>query len=156
MARGLQPRERRVLAVGAALLVVLLGYALVWSPYREAVARLRADVTEGRELLAWMEGAAVEVARLRGREESGRSPRGSLLARVDGAARRHGLGDAVRRVRPDGDGRVRVWLEGAAFDPLMGWLGDLVAGGGLQVQELVVDRSDGPGRVDARVVLAGG
>ena len=152
--QGLAPRERRFLGGGAVALVLILGYVLVWSPYREAVAGLREDVAAQREQLAWMHQAAAQVERLRAeRPENGDTGRGSLLSRVDRTARGQGLGEAVQRVRPDGNGRVRVWLEAAAFDRMVRWLGELERRGGVRVAELVVNRGDAPGRVGARIVL---
>jgi len=150
---GLQPGERRTLAVGAIALVPLLLYALVWDPYTSSVERLRETVSEQRELLTWMEQAAGEVKQVRGSAGPAGSMAGrSLLAVTDSSAREAGLGEAVTRVEPDGESAVRVWLEQAAFDDMIHWLDGLQQNYAVVVDGAVVERA-GTGRVDARVVL---
>lgn len=151
---GLQPRERRILAGGAAALLLLLFYALIWDPYTSNVQRLRETVAEQRVLLTWMEQAAQEVRQLRGSGAAPASMDGrSLLAVTDSSARQSGLGDAVTRVEPDGDQAVRVWLEKAPFNEMVQWLDQLHEQYAVAVEGAVVERSEGPGRVDARLVL---
>ncbi len=153
---NLQPRERRILAVGAVALLLLLLYALVWDPYRSAVARLEQSVAEQRELVIWMQGAAAEVNRLQ--KSSGRKqlpPGQSLLTVVDSMAKAQGLGQAIKRVQPDGARAVRVWMEQASFDSVLKWIDTLNARYGIVVTGLVVDRQETPGLVNARVVVEG-
>ncbi len=150
---GLQPRERQTLLLGALALLLLLVYQFVWTPYTDAVTRLEQQVAGERTDLAWMRGAAAEVARLRA--TAPRRPGGgqSLLTRVDGAARAAGLGNALKRVQPDGNGGVRVWLKQAPFDRVVAWLDRLGRAEGVTVSELSVERKATAGRVDVRVSL---
>jgi general secretion pathway protein M len=78
---------------------------------------------------------------------------GSLLGRVDVAVREAGLSGTVRRVQPEGDDRVQVWLEGIGFDAMLGWLTVLQRDHGVRVDSLAVDRRAEPGMVDGRVLL---
>jgi general secretion pathway protein M len=151
---GLQPRERRILGIGGAALVLMLLYALVLDPYTSNVQRLRETVSEQRALLTWMEQAAQEVRQLRGAGSAPASTDGrSLLAITDSSARQAGLGDSVTRVEPDGERSVRVWLDKAAFNDMVRWLDELREQHAVVIDGAVVERSDTPGRVDARVVL---
>ena len=145
--RGLAPRERLALALGGAAAGLLLLYALLWAPLQERLAGLRARLAEEEAQVAWMRRASWAAAPRRAPVS------GSLLALVDRTARAAGL--ALARVQPEGEGRVRVRLEGAPFDGLARWLGELAAAG-LRVEELEVerDRRAGPGRVRARLRLA--
>ncbi len=150
----LQPRERRIVLIGATLLLVLGVYALIWAPLTERTATLRENVRAERETLDWMRQAASEVTRLRGRAAPAGAAGGPLLTRVDTAARSHGLADALKRVQPEGSDNIRVWLEGASFDAVLRWLHE-IAGGGVQISALVVDRAETPGSINARVTLSG-
>jgi len=152
----LQARERRILSFGGAAAAVLLLYALVWDPFTSRIAQLENSVTAQRATLAWMQQAAVEARSLRSLRGSAGAGAGgrSLLALSDETAKAHGLGAAVKRVQPDGQHTVRVWLEGAAFDDLLRWLDTVAGRHGIRIAALNVEHlPNTPGKVNARLTL---
>lgn len=153
----LSNRERWLVGGGSALTLLLIVYALIWQPFQKELGRLRQTVAEQRADLAWMRQAAIEAKRLENVQPGPKSQfpediRRSLLIVVDQSARAAGLGTAVKRVEPQGDDRVRVWLEQASFDQLIGWLDTLRQDQGIQTANAVIDRQ-ADGRVDARLIL---
>jgi len=152
---SLDPRERRMLIIGSALLGVMLFYLLAWEPLEHGVESLRKSHAEQRARLQWMQQAVAEVKQLRG--SSGRPAQlakgQSLLAAIDRAARSNQLGDALKRVQPDGSERARVWLEGASFDRLVRWVDSLQRQQGVRVVSSVFEAREEVGRVDARLVF---
>ncbi len=153
---NLSPRERRLLYIGSAVAAVLLFYLTVWAPLSANVDRLRENVAEQQRLEAWMLQAKEEVLRLR-QAAAGKIKRSrqSLLALTDQSAKRQGLAQAIKRVQPDGQNKVNIRLEGAAFDDVVTWLETLQAQHGVSVVSITVDRQDQPGLVDARLTLQG-
>lgn len=151
--QNLQERERRLVIAGAVVLALLLLYAAVWSPFQDHVRSTRERVAAQQETLAWMQQAAAEINRLRGRTPSARPTGASLLTVTDQVARAQGLTEALQRVQPDGQKGVRVWLEGAAFDSVLRWLDTLVARHGVTVSSFTVEAGAAPGQVNARIVL---
>lgn len=150
----LEARERRLVMAAAALLVVLLVYVVLWEPLESKVADLHAGTGELQSTLHWMQQASQEVKQLRGVGGAQARPGGqSLLSLIDRSAKSGRLGTALKRVQPDGDRRVRVWLEGAGFDDLVRWLANLEDGQGVRVVNSVFEAKDDPGRVDARLVF---
>ena len=154
----LDPRERHLVLGGGALALALLIYLLGWLPFSREVTRLREVVKEQRALAAWMEQAAREAQRLRGLQGGAAARRGSrsLLSLTDQTARQAGLGGAIKRVEPEGQDKVRIRLEGVAFDDLIRWLEKLPLDHGVRIQDIAIDRRDTPGEVDARLTLAEG
>lgn len=152
---NLAPRERMMLAGGAAALALLLFYALVWSPLRSGVTELGADVESQRETLRFMRKSAAEVKALRTAGGSGAAGLGgqSLLALVDRSARSKGLGPALKRVEPEGKNNVRVRLEGASFDAMVGWLAAMARSNGIYASSMSIERTDATGRVNVRLTL---
>lgn len=153
----LAPRERRVVLLGLLGLGLLLPYWLLWLPLVEQRERLDETLVQQRQDLAWMQAAAQQLRALPG--DAGLAEvadDASLLGRVDAAVREAGLGAAVRRVQPEGDTRVQLWLEGIGFDAMLRWLAQLQAGHGVRVDSLAVDRREQPGLVDGRVILVRG
>jgi len=149
----LQLRERRMLTIGGIAAVILLLYALLWEPFTGEIAHLKDSVSTQRATLAWMQQAAAEAQQLRGTSAAGTDGR-SLLAVSDETAKSHQLGAAMKRVQPDGQHTVRIWLEGAPFGDLLRWLDTLSRRHGVRITALNVERIPAtPGHVNARVSL---
>lgn len=152
---NLAPRERRIMVGGAVVLVLLLFYLIIWQPLHTGVAQMRTSVAEQRDTLRWMREAAAEVKSLAtsgGQGSAGLGGR-SLLAVVDQSARSSNLGPALKRVEPEGQNSVRVRLEGASFDAMVGWLSGLARSSQVFATSLSIERADANGQVDARVTL---
>jgi general secretion pathway protein M len=152
--RGLDARERRWLIAGAAVLLLVLAWTLVWEPLQRSRDDWRRRAVAAEASLQWMRVASrVLVER---RATGGEAPAGdgrSLLARVDSGAREAGLGTALLRVEPTGPDQVRVQFQQAGFDPLVQWLEQLSLQQGVRVTELSVQSAQGVGLVDARIGL---
>src|SRR5258708_5249324 len=152
---ALPPRDRQVLGVGAVIVALLLGWALVWQPLAMARARLAQRVAEDRGALASMRAAQGELPALAataartGADRQGKA----LLALADASARSAGLSNALKRVEPASARSVRVSFEAANFDQLVGWIENLGRDYAVEASDLSVDRAEGIGLVNARVTL---
>lgn len=147
-------REQRLLLLAAGVLLALLGYALVWSPWQASRARLAADNARLSADLAWLRGLAPQVEALRASQSSGaQTADGPLPVRLDASLRAAGLGEHLQRLEPAADGSVRVWLSKVPFDALVGWL-DMLAQQGVQTRTLGVGAGANSGQVDAQLLLA--
>lgn len=154
----LQPKDRRTLVIGAVISVFLLSYLLVWQPASEHLQALRQAVKEDRALLQWMQQSAQQVTQLRAVAAPGAvniADGQSLLAVIDQSAKSGNLGGAMKRVEPEGQNTVRVWFEQAHFNDVLLWLDSLQRSYGVRVANIVVERQDTPGLINARVSLEG-
>lgn len=151
---GLQASERRIMIVGAIALGLVLPYFAIWLPIQDDVAELQKQVQEQQAVKRWMNQASVEVKQLSG-GGSALKPRDgrSLMAVVDQTAKRSGLASGLKRLEPEGQAAVKVWLEQVAFDDMLRWLAGLEQKNGLAVATITIDRQDVPGRVNARMTL---
>ena len=150
----LSARERLLVIGGLGLTLALLGYALVWEPFRTSHRQLQQRVAEQRVDLIWMRQAAREVKRLSG--NAGTSPTRdgrSLLTLVDQTARAAGLASALKRVAPQGEDKLSAQLDGVEFDKLIPWLGMLEHDHRIAIVNLSIDRANATGLVNARVIL---
>jgi general secretion pathway protein M len=151
---GLEPRERMLFSAGGVLLLLLLLYVMIWEPIAGGYSSLKENVDTKQQTLAWMQQAAAQINALKRSAAGGAQGLGgrSLLAVVDQSARTGGLGDAIKRIEPEGSKGVKVWLEGAAFDPMIIWLGKLSKS--YQIQPSIITLEPvGNGRVNARLTL---
>jgi len=152
---GLEAREQRLLMAAAIILTIIILYVAVWEPLHKGVANLRVSTSAQQATLDWMRGAAQEVIQLRGLGNARATPESgqSLLSLVDRTAKSRRLGEALKRVQPDGERQVRVWLEGAKFDDVMGWLVTLDTNQGVRINNGVFEAQEATGLVNARLVF---
>ena len=148
----LSPRERAALLGGGAVLALVLFYVAAWEPLATRRAELAERVTQQRTQLAWMQAAAAEARTLLARGGPQQAAGGSLLSLIDRTAGEAGLGDAVRRLAPEGDDGVRVWLGEAPYAATVQWLESL-ARLGISPLSVQMERHEASGRVEARLLL---
>jgi general secretion pathway protein M len=147
---GLQRREQRVVAVGGIAVAVLFLVLGILMPLQSAVSSaVRRNETK-RQDLAWMQVNAPEIRAAGGQlaADTGEAP----VVLVDRVAREAGLASALRGTQPSGTG-VRVQLEAAPFDTLVGWLATLDERDGLAIETITVDRTAQPGMVNASITF---
>jgi general secretion pathway protein M len=156
--RQLAAHERRSVVMASAVLALILLYSLVWRPLVGYHARLQQRVAEQTEMLAWMQQAAQEVQQLRA-VSGGVEPASaqSLLMQVDSSAKASGLGEALKRVEPEGNTLVRIWFEQTSFDATVLWLEQLKRAQGARIVSVVVEHATAApaGVVNMRIALEG-
>lgn len=148
---SMNEREKRMVTIGGIVAAVLLLMAVIL-PLNRSVARAQERVEHKQADLAWMRRVAPQLA---GAGPIGEQPatQDSLLVTVDRAAREAGLGSALTSSEPSGPGGLRVRLEKAPFDTLVGWLGRLADRHGIRVESASIDKANEPGLVNAALVL---
>ncbi len=151
-----EPREQRILAGGAVICVLLLGWALIWHPLSRARQDLLAQLSARQQDLAFLQQAEPQLKNLRQRDQTGGARRQgqSLLALADASARKAGLGPKIRRIEPLDNKRIRLEYKAADFDVLMAWLSDLKRHYGISADDLSLDRAAGTGQVNVRLTLS--
>jgi len=104
-----------------------------------------------------MNNAAQQVNQLRRQKSSTKrgSANQSLLALVDRTVKQAGLARALKRVEPEGSDKVKVRLEQAGFDAMIGWLESLQLRYSIRVENISIDAQDNPGSVNVRLTLVG-
>jgi len=151
----LAARERVLVIAGALVLVWLVFYLSVWSPVFKHNTVLRRAIADQQDTLTWMRQSAARIVALRraaGTDAGGGLGGRSLLAVVDESARTGGLGGALKRIEPDTDKGVKVWLEGASFDQMILWLGTLGRQYQVEVSSGTIE-PQGAGLVNVRLSL---
>jgi general secretion pathway protein M len=152
---GLEPRERVLVYAAAAVIGVLLVYTLFIQPLYSKYDKLVDSIDQQRETVQWMQQNAVTIRQLKGAGPAAGQGLGgrSLLSVTDSEARTASLGPALKRVEPEGSDAVRVWLDGASFDALVGWLEVMSSRYGADVDTITLERAEAAGLVNARLTL---
>lgn len=148
------PRERVILILAGIALLAMLYYLMVWEPLIKGSEKLAQQRNDAATLQSWLMSIEPEVSRLRKLSgNTGRSSKGSVLSIADSSAKAAGLGNAVKRMQPDGENMARAWLENASFNPLLAWLHKLETNSGIYVTDLNISRETQAGHVKARLTL---
>lgn len=152
-----QPNEQRTLIIGAVILVIFFLYQYVWAPLSASVVEQKQTMVQQRETLNWIKQASMEAKAAGGVRPAGSTDgsKQSILALVDKSAKQSNLGRSIRKVEPQGDDKVQIWVEQASFDGLLGWLGSLQLEHGINVSSITIDRQTQSGIVNSRLVLSG-
>lgn len=153
---SLNPRERRLVIGGGIFLGVFILYQVTWAPFSSGVEKMQSKVNKQQQDLIWMQQASEEVRGLKGGSgNTQRSHSGSLLGLIEKTARQKGLGSAIRKVQPEGQNGVRVWMDKAAFDTVMSWLDELQVKQGISITNFTAERTATEGRVNVRLLAQG-
>jgi general secretion pathway protein M len=149
----LQPRERRMVLIGAvaALLLIIIATVL---PLQRSVTAVEQRVERKRDDLQWLRSMAPQLA---GLQVSAPPPlRESLVVLVDRTARESGLAKSLAGSQPSGDGGLNVRLDQTPFDTLVAWLSQLRERYGVRVDSATIDAGKDRGNVTATLVLHAG
>ncbi|MEW8508545.1 MAG: type II secretion system protein GspM [Candidatus Thiodiazotropha sp.] len=148
------PQEHMAMIVGAVAVLLLLVYLLMWRPFSQALEKKALLVESQKITLSWMQDNLDLVTSLRSEQSSrGASSNEALLTLVDRTAKQIQLRQQIQRIKPQGDNAVQLWIEEAAFDRIMRWLGQLTRSHAIVIDSLTVDRQEKQGLVNARLVL---
>ncbi len=157
--QALNSRERTLVIAGGCVVVLTVFYLLLLSPFYSAIDGRARRVAAKQADLAWLQGSLAEVQALAASQPQAAGPIGeSLVVLVDRTAREAGLGTSLTGQTPAGDTGIRVRLETAPFDSIVGWLGVLQQQYAVSIESATIDRTPAQGVVNATLTLqrAGG
>jgi general secretion pathway protein M len=140
------PRERAIIAAGAAALVIGIAWAYIWEPLAADRSRLVDVMPRLRMQAVRVAAQGAEVDQLRAAARA-RGPSASPQGAVDETMKAMGLAGVVTSVTSLGEGRVQVALRPVSFDSLMGAVAQLAEKHGMAVDALTVKAAGEPGKV---------
>ena len=150
-------RERILLIGGIAVLFISGLYAFTYLPIVEEEQRLKKAIEAQQQLKSYLQMIATEVAKLPANTaeltevvDTGQS----LISIIDTSSEQLGIKPAIKRMTPEGQDKVSLWLEKCQFDQLMVWLAALDKKHGIEVQQIAVNREQGNvGLVSGKMLL---
>ncbi len=150
---GLMPREQRLVIIGGAVVLLLIVYLAIIRPVGAAHTRLIRDVHAKRQLLAYIDKAAVRLQAGAG-GSTGQLPAGqSVFAATSAAIQSSTISGAVQRLEQTQTGGVRLSLSSVGFDALARWLNSLATRDGIVVTHATIEQATDPGTVNATLTL---
>ena len=148
--QSLADRDRlalNVLTVFLLLIVVVFGLI---RPAQQYLANAKARYAEQNEILSWMEANRRHV---QAGNDSGAKPvtGNELLSVANSSAGPFTL--SFKRIEPNGDNGLSIWIEGVAFNNLINWLDALTRQYLIAIDELSIERTSDQNAVNVRLVI---
>lgn len=150
--RRLPDREQFLLQVMSIALVGLCVIALLAVPSSHFLLNAASAYERANTDRQWLEAneeKAVKVAAMQGRPVDANS----LVSTSVASAKRFGL--EFRRYEPTADGDLRIWMEHATFDSVVGWIADLSKSHQLNIDSITVSPEPATGKVNVRLEIKG-
>ena len=154
---SLQPKERRIVTIGAVIATIAILYLAAWLPIVESRDNKKMRVENKRETLVWMSKKKQEVDHLKRINPNlfnQATDKRSLLAIVDTGAKQMGIRSSITRITPKGDEQVQITLEDMVFDRLIVLLGELNRRNHILVTGTSLTKSDQIGKVTGKITLS--
>ncbi len=151
-------RERILLIGGIAVLIISGLYAYTYMPIIDEQQRLNTAIEAQQQLNSYLQGVGSEVAALQTNTAEViemTDAAQSLISIIDSGSEQAGIKPAVKRLIPEGQDKVTLWLEQCDFDKLAAWLVILDKEHAVTVQQITISRDQGDtGLVSGKVLLA--
>lgn len=140
--RSLSGREQLTLGLGGIVVAAIMFYVIVWEPWHKELNRLRAQVPQKIETLAWMK-QQLKVAQVLQKQRPGGGGTNQsipLLTVIEQTANKAAMRKSIRRMQPTENNAVQVWLDELYFDNWLKWI-DLLQKRGIDVNNVTVSRA---------------
>ena len=148
---SMQSSEQLAVTVLGVFAVVVVIYLGVWAPASDWRVVAEQERDRQFETLSMMKETESQ-ARAAAKDRPAETAEGSLLSLVSSSAQAQGINP--NRLQPEGENAVSLWFDDVAFSSVMQLLERMGTVPGLEVQQLVIDGSEEPGQVRARIVLS--
>ncbi len=147
-------RDRLALKVLAFSLILLFLYFGLWQPAYTYKKESSIYLQQQKDLLALVVENRPALSKLTSASSANNSSLNSqqLVTSVTNLAKQTGV--VLKRFEPSGEREIKVWVDDAAFDKMITWLSTMKRTLNIRVEQISVEKSDGPGLVSARITLA--
>ncbi len=152
---SLPSKEQWMVSATGLLIMVTLFYLIVWEPIHIGLETEQQKQHSQKEILLWMQQAAVEVRVLRssGNRSTVRDKNKPATLVIEQTINNAGLKPSVSKIESSGKNGARVVLNDAPFNQILVWLNTLATHNGIQVVSANIERANKPGRANARLTL---
>jgi general secretion pathway protein M len=150
------PSKEQMMVSGTGIVIIItLFYLIIWEPLHFGFQEEKQKQQSQEEILLWMQQAAGEVKSLRavGSQTTIRSNNKPITLVIEQTIKNAGLKPSVKKIESSGNKGARVSLNDASFNQILVWLDTLSKHNGIQVVSANIERSEKPGRANARLTF---
>jgi len=152
---NLSSSDRRILTLGAVLIIPLLSYQFIISPLEDKIETKSKILLVKQKSVEDLLDIVTEYNRLGGAQVRVKVKRNksSLLSIIDVSSAKAKIKKNIKRINPDGKNKVRIQFENASFDAISLWLSQLVKKEQISVDSANFRQADKPGLVSGKILL---
>jgi len=147
----LNEREQKLALATLVVMVVVLFYALIWSPMNTSLEQNRKAAETQQQLHTWVQKNANKALQLKQSGGGNKTFSGSLPQTVNQTASRFKIN--ISRMQPQND-QLQVWVDQADFNSVLSWL-QAMEGMGIKILDVDFAHSDTQGQVKVRRLQLG-
>ncbi len=155
---ALSAREKLLLSAGGAVLMLVGLYAFIYSPLQQDNNRLQRAILDQQQLTQLLQTIRAEAIALRQiavPDNGDPVSSESLMSVLDSSSLQMGIKPAIKKLAPESQKGVGLWIENCAFDKLTLWLTALDNNHGIKVKQIDISREEkGAGLVRGKIVLS--
>ncbi|MFT6029308.1 MAG: general secretion pathway protein M [Oleiphilaceae bacterium] len=150
----LPSRDRIALKTLGFVSILMFMYFALWQPAYLYKKESQSYLQQQKELLAMVIENKLALRGLTSSSSSNTSALNSqqLVTSVTNLAKQTGV--VLKRFEPSGEREIKVWVDDASFDKMIIWLTTMKRTLNVRVEQISVEKSDGPGLVSARLTLS--
>lgn len=148
---SLSQSERLIVNGVGVLLVLVLVFLILILPAQRSVSDAQMKLSGQQKLMDWMKDNE-QAARMAAAGGNNRSASDQPLQSIV-TATAPALGLTVKRIEPESDDKLRVWLEKVSFDKTVRWLHQIETRYGIRIVNISIDAERAEGLVTAKLVL---
>jgi len=150
----LVPRERYMLLGMTVFLAIVLVYFVLVNPAINAAADAKQMLANKQVLIQWMKSNESKVMQVQKQNRASSKPttRQSFLALVNRSSGQYSV--PLKRYEPEGQNKLRVWVEDVPFNSLINWLNELKTKSAINVVNISIDAQKAPGIISAKIILS--
>ena len=153
---SLQPRERQLLITAGVILALLMIYTMLWRPFVAQIELSRMGIESEQKTLSMMKSLQVQAQQLQATSSRRTNkPIGGSIMKVVDSTRNSAQLPTAKRIEPEGQNSLRLWIDNAPFDKVIMWLGRLNRQYDINVTEIIVDKQNESGVVNVKMILTG-
>jgi len=146
--------ERRAILFGAAIVLPLLTYFLLWQPAHDAVSQLHSKLPQLRIQADQMHQASGQIEALRHRPQLAVMDALAVQSAVENSASTQDASlTSITAQEPNG---VRITIAVISFEKLLIWLRELQTAQHIRIESISVTKLSDPGMVAVRATLTNG
>lgn len=152
----LSARELTLLIGGVTVLLFSGLYAFIYLPIIDEQKHIDLAIENQRQLNATLKTISAEVSVLQQNQLEPSEPKGSQsqMSIIDASSEQLGIKTAIKRIVPEGQDTVTLWLEKCEFDKLIYWLAVLDKKHAITVRQINIRQEQGNnGLVSGKIIV---
>ena len=148
--KGLQQREQVILAGGAPLVVILLGYLWFWEPAMIERTKAQSQLQKERSFNQWLNQNAIELLS----DRKGLTNQQSLATLVETTLLERSLSGYTQRIFKDSNDNTVVQLKEIPYLDFNDWIVSLQIEYSVTLLDAVITATERSGYVDVRLTMS--